>query len=514
MRVEKVYELLQKLKDSSSDVNIYGRKILKYIYQDVYFVCFDKEREKAATIAMQSGAKVGSDKYNECVELYDKGKKKIGIFLDGDCSILTYFNEMVNDNKEDFMRLFFDKLDLYFDIIDNHFYTDSDFRVYSLTFNIYSMLKAYHEHKNNFEVYSKIVDDCSSLIDCNVWFNEYIYSFSKLSEKKRAMDVLISCDGYLVVNEIRKSLKDVLDNILNGSKTFDIKDLEKDVILINQIISDYNELKNKFLIRIPVSSIISKCVFKEQIYTYYPFYAKILLIDDRLEYINHKLVCSFDEKSYRNDAFKLISALDVEFFEYLKTKEQYNGVDPFIYCMDIVFDSDTYYEFNSKMQSLSEACTLFKTDKEAALELVKGLNDVDHKKQIDGEVLNLQNNAINLCEKEHSIFGRMVSLYEKTYKDTSLNMFNLMKEVLRCTDLYHFDDFLTSVIQEKLKCIEACRLIEEFRQNEIKHEVEILRTVIQNQQDQTNDENNMTVKQEENDGKGIQKIKSLFGKKK
>lgn len=525
MKVEKVYSLLEKLKTSPGEVNEMGRRILKYIYQDIYLNCFDKEKKAAADIVVNDGAHVGSIRYNDVIKPYDENKKNIAIFLEGDKSIISYFSEMVNDEKKEFMDLFFDKIRTYFDIVDNHFYSEDDFKVYSFTFNIYCMLKAYREHKDDFEVYSNVVEDCSFLIDCGGFYERYSSSFSKLNEKKEVIDRLLSCNCYLEVRKISEILRDTLSGIARSYLAYDVKEIENEIVLINNIYYDYNDLKEKVSSDKlkPFDDIISRCTFKDHNRAYCPYYTKILLIGDRLSNINEKLSNAFENEAYRNNAFNMIVSLNLELFEYLEQTVQYKGNDSFISCMDIVFDSDTFYEFNSKMRVLQNASLMFiRNDKEKALELVNSLNDIEHKKRIDGKIISYQDNTMKPVDKTTSIFRRMLTLYDNFYRST-FNVIPLMRDVMENTDLFDYDSVLSQNISEELERIKQSRLVEERRQAEIRRELEELSAVQRGKDVQIHtptvveaSELIADLQEEKNDsdgGKGFQKFKSIFGKK-
>ena len=108
MRIEKVYELLEVLKDRDENTKKNVNRVLKYIYQDVYIKCFDELMEKEVNIVLNDGAQVGSIRYENIIRPYVDAKKNISVYLDGEESIVTYLLEMVRDGKEDFINCFFD----------------------------------------------------------------------------------------------------------------------------------------------------------------------------------------------------------------------------------------------------------------------------------------------------------------------------------------------------------------------------------------------------------------------
>ena len=451
MRIEKVYELLEVVKRKDDNTNRYVNRLLKYIYQDVYIKCFDELMEKEASIVINDGAQVGSIRYDNVTRPYVEAKKNISVYLDEDESIVTYLLEMVKDGKDEFINYFFDKIKIYLDIVDNHFYTTEDFRIFSFSFNMYCMLKAYHEHKDNFELFSKIVDDSSVLVNFGKVDSKYLNSFTKIKERKILLDAFIENSAYDRCEKVPSLFKEVLTGIGLSYLMYDTESLENKLSTLNQIVLDYDEVssvvgKDKL---ISFDEVVERCVLNKYNSKAYPYYAANLLVGDRLDFVNKHLKVLFENDVYRKDAFEKISLIDYHLFNYLNNLEG-KVEDSFIQSLNRVFDSETYFEFNSKVECLINASNLFKEGNIGdSLREVKSLDSLKHKKHIHGTLVS--SNSINKTNNsEESIFVRMVRLYDEYYKNADVRVGFIMREVFKSSDLEELDSEIDKRFKEKL----------------------------------------------------------------
>ncbi len=482
MKVEKVYELLEYLKDKDPLLNDKAKRVLKYIYQDIYLDCFDRLMNIEIERVISDGAKVGSIRYNQVIEPYTESKKQLAVFLDGEESIITYLLEMIKDGKVEFINYFFDKTKTYFDIVDNHFYTNDDFSIYSFNFNIYAMLRAYHEHKDNYDIFVRVVDDSSSLISCGKLEEKYMSFFSKLKERKPLLDALIGCESYGKVEKVSTIYKDVLSNIGRSYFSYDSNEMINELKMLDKIVSDYDELSKDISSErlLSLNDVIECCVFKKYNRKYKPYYSKSLLIGERLEFVNDSLNKFFEVEGYRNAAFDKINGMDYRLFEYLNSLSGQQG-DSFIQCLNVLFDSDTYFEFNSKANSLIKASLCFKDgDIEESLLEVRSLDSLKHKKNIDNKVLSFSMDTNKPVNRDMSIFRRMLTLYEEYYKERDISVVSIMRKVFDCSNLVNLDYELDQEIKGEIERITALRKVEERRQSEIKEELEQMRNVLVN----------------------------------
>lgn len=476
MRIKNVYEILEILKNKDENINHNVHRVLKYIYQDVYVKCFDDVMAKHVDQVVVDGAQYGSIRYNETVRPYLDAKKNMSVYLDGDESIVVYLLEMIKDGKEEFISCFFDKVKTYFDIVDDRFYTNEDFKIYSFSFNIYCMLKAYHEHKDNFELFSKIMDDSSILINCGGFEDKYLNVFSRLCERKTVLDSFLECNSYDKANMISSLFIDVLTNIGKSYLSYDVDNLKADLKMFDEVVSDYDLVssvvsKDKL---ISFDEVVEKCVFRKYRHRVYPFYSANLLVGDRLEFVNKRLKVLFEKENYCQAAFDKISLIDFRLFNYLNDLEGEKN-DSFVQCLSVLFDSESFFEFNSKVNILINASILFKDGNiSESLEEVKSIESLKHKKSIDGNVLTT--NLINKPDNsETSIFRRMVNLYNEYYSDKDFDVTSIMRRVFDSSSLDKIDAEIDKGIKEELDSIETLRKIEERRQTEIREELEDMR---------------------------------------
>lgn len=493
-----------------------GKRLLKYIYQDVYYNKFELKIEKAKEVALE-----GSLRYENLVNPIRCLKNNMSLFLDGDESIITYFDEMIEDDIS-FISTFFTKVNTYFDMIDNHFYDSDDFEVISFTFNIYAMLKAYHEHKDNFELYKKILTDCTFLIDCK----NLSSFFEMLPIKKKLIDKAISSKWYIDVDYPRECLEQCLQNIANFD-SFYVEDNVNCLLYFFELMDgifegmmdlrkenpDYNLVSLDILVNSFLESAISGFDDNKTVY-----YCKSLLFGERFRYLNDNISRYIVNADLRKSFVQKLSSVDYHFFEYLNCIGS-SFDDSFINFIDIVFDSDSYYEVESKLNLLIEAGNAYNEKEfDKVLEIVKDLSSLKHKKVVDDKMVNYQSRAINQIDKVNSITERMINAYKFIYPD--LNMRNLIVSL----DNLEFDSFETYDILLNSK-------INDFVTTDKKVNQEI-----ENSDKQKTDgggsgvkltefRENLEVKEDVSDSvslnekdfietKALQKIKVFFGKKK
>ena len=445
MKIEKTYELLKIIKQNDNQqLKDFSNRLLKYLYQDVYYQKFDLKIEECKNVAP-----VGSIAYERSCSPLRGWKKNLSLFIDEEESIITYFMEMVNDGKSDFISLFMNKVNTYFDISENHFYDSDDFDTLGFVFNIYTFLKAYHEYKDDYVLFSKIVKDCSFLIDCNGFLGKN--SSRNFLERKALIDNLIK---FKWVNEVEK-MQDVLKVALSkvvcgyyeeGELLSQIKILEA----INVIWEEREKLlKENCCYRLCSFDVIANHVLNYD--EIRPYYCKLLLFGDRYTYINENLPKYIDNDALQNDFMRLLKQIDYRFVEYLNANRS-DEVDSFLELMDIVFDSDSYHEVNSKLMALNEASECYlKGNMDRALELVQKLDSLEHKKVIDGKPFMYISKSINQVSKSVRILDRTIETYNALYHNEYPNL-DVKKLASNIPGfLSSFDDDLNFKVQEVIE---------------------------------------------------------------
>ena len=91
-----------------------------------------------------------------------------------------------------------------------------------------------------------------------------------------------------------------------------------------------------------------------------------------------------------------------------------NDEDNLSLFMDIILDSDTYYEMNSKLDLLKKTILTYDNgNKKEAFDLLKEINSDIHKERINGKKISYPTNCLNRIEKPKKIIDRMKSLYSR-----------------------------------------------------------------------------------------------------
>lgn len=395
MAIQKVYDLIDLIEQKNGLYEKEAMRLLSFIYNDVYGK-YDQEIDKT-----------DSWQYRESLGSHKSG---IGSFLDEeDDSILYYFYEMLNDNKTDFIEKFFAVCNKYFKIIDNNFYNSKDFTPVSFTFNIYTFLKIYHENKDDFNYFSTMVDDFSFLIVKHKLF-EHSYGNPWdlfLEDKKEVLSLLISLNAFEKFPFIKEFGISFLENIA------------KFVAGDSDLFSNYTNAFESLRVYLPIiEGLKTHPLYKEETATRFleevfeacdsdliVHFSPNYFLGDRHEMVKFKLDDSVEYRGISNDLYKRISDLSISLFDYLN--EEGCEKDSFLECLDVIFDSDTYFELDSKLKSLTEACNLFDDGNiEESLKVVRGLNDEKHKKVILGKRVAYRNDMVNKVSKPELISDR------------------------------------------------------------------------------------------------------------
>lgn len=273
----------------------------------------------------------------------------------------------------------------------------------------YIALKGYEAHKDNYDSYDCLLYDLSSFTIRNikdVFTNILSNNFKAVQEM---IDVIITNENYKEMPNSRKFLNKIFDEFVDCDHYLD--DFNKKYQHIFSIFKEAAEIGCDFL---RTTQIFDKLLDRKlwtSVYDDTYLYSKILLFGNRFEYVNEKLIEVEGNSFVRKDIFEYIKPLSVDLFNDLNV-DSYE--DSFIACMNIVFDSDSYFELISKLKSLNDASKLYEDgDRKSSFELVKDLDSLNHKKKYCDEVVSYPNNCLNRVEKPKAIFRREKELYER-----------------------------------------------------------------------------------------------------
>lgn len=425
MKAQSVYELMKKIKKAPPEVEANGKRLLNYIYGDVY--------ERLLELKKKLGANYqeGTYGYKSDIKPYTLLKPELENFIVGYESIITYFTEMIEDNYPEFIDAFFERVSIFFDMSEGHYYDENDFTSLAFIFNIYAMLKGYHEHKDDLAVFNTILDDCSFLVDSQYLLSNPSWAANHLKGKKEYIDMLLETRFFGEVLQIRDLFKETLKNMVHDSE-FSEKDIEKKSKFIEGIGYIYNDLEslkgenpNYLLVDFDSMFKVVKNHFNNSDANESIYYCKTLLIDERFAYMNESLDKHIHNRDIKYSIYKYIKDFDRGMFDYLNNSSN-NGKDSFIEIMKMVFDSDTYHELEAKLEVIVKASNDYTAgNKDGVLNIYNNLSDPSLKKMIEDNVLIYGDNSLNKTDKPDLISERMRKIYEKFYPRISFG--NCMK---------------------------------------------------------------------------------------
>ena len=260
---------------------------------------------------------------------------------------------------------------------------------------VFLFIEAYRYNRDSFDNFSSICDEILN----NNYSKDFIFNSNRLDLIKR----VISIKEYKDVPELNRFFKYLLtssDEELSKSNLY----YQNMMFMVESALSSEEDLS------CDVSNSIIKYAmdnYKDNDIVVDILYSDHLLYGDRFDYINNKLR-EFEPNSYiRREIFSKISNINNDMFFELDYE------DAFKKCLDVVFDSDTYYEIKSKLNDLIKASKIYEEDEKEALKLISELNSVKHKEVIDGIVMSWpENNNINKVEKPKQIIERMMKLHQ------------------------------------------------------------------------------------------------------
>lgn len=495
----KIYDFLVKVRKNNPEYYEPVKRILGYLYKTVKKEFFHKKADYFLKI----------EKKDATQNTFDTEKTLFKHYVDGENGILDNLIKIViNDPK--YFEYFYLKIEPFFEMSDNGIYSEYD--IYKYVFNIYTILELYNLHPNDFESFKAIVDDLSnffitSILNMDIHLSHILSSdIPSFNTKQDIIVALLSIPNYNEHPKIKEEIKKVLDEI---NCIYEDSLIEQYEIVTKTLLELYSEIEKQREKGYKISSqtveqleddIMTNIVNSKKHDSFYHepkkqagselvIYTPVLLLKERFETFKNMLFEAEDNQKIRKDILNYIQKIDNDFLEYLEKITL--PKDPFIKCMEIVFDSDTYYEVESKLIDLVEANKVYQNDEAKALELIKGLNSVKHKQVIDGVVMSWpENNSINKIDKPVRIIDRMMKLQqtlefapeEKFYKNRSCSIY-------RSLTLKNFSDSVLTHMNEEKK--EHINKLERKR----KEEEEAL------------------LKQQEEQRKKIKGLGSLFGKK-
>lgn len=500
MKAQVTYDLLKRIEENDGLYEEEVIRILKFINQDVYKT-IDKLLEKY----------YADDTTYQVVEGVERDRKELEMFLDApESSILAFLSEMINDNKTEFIERFFGVCNRYFKLIDNGLYDIEDFNPMTLTFNLYVMLKAYHEYKEDFGYFDNFINNFTFLINNGSLLDNEEYSGYSLflKEKKDIIDHLIEMKAFTDYPAIKDFLVDMVKTVTEKKDADNevLEEYEATLELIKNAVEGTKKYVGHPKYNEKAFNQVLGDIFKtfddpESEY----FYSPILSLGNRHEYIMEAYENYLDNGEYLDEVIGAIDQFDNSLFEYL---DQVNGdgKDSFVSCMEMVFDSDCFFEMLNKLHRLLAATVSFQYKRvDEALLSVKEISTDSFKRVLFDKKITLGTDTVNKVDKPSLIVDRMCDAYERAFGEIAEDI----DYTIRYS--YNNESYMNDVESEVVEYVSRCVTEEKNRQEEEERsrkeqtrQEEVFAVVKEPQY--------VPVKKEENVG-GFQKIKSMFGKK-
>ena len=253
---------------------------------------------------------------------------------------------------------------------------------------VFLFIEAYRYNRDSFDNFSSICDEILN----NNYSKEFIFNSNRIDLIKR----VISIKEYKDVPELNRFFKYLLtssDEELSKSNLY----YQNMMFMVESALSSEEDLS------CDVSNSIIKYAmdnYKDNDIVVDVLYSDHLLYGDRFEYINNKLR-EFEPNSYiRREIFSKISNINNDMFFELDYE------DAFKKCLDVVFDSDTYYELSSKLDLLDICSNLYVYGKKKeSFEMLQLLGSDYHKEVINGIVMESSNKPVSLIERMTNLYS-------------------------------------------------------------------------------------------------------------
>lgn len=424
---QKIHEFLSYLKKENSDTYEIAKRVLGFIYRDV--------KKEFANIRKNYEDKKNSEEYIGVVEyarldLYNN-------YINNENGILDLFINMCQNPDKRYLSRFSNGIDTFLTMSEEGLY--SDYPIFQYTFNIYAMLKAYEVYSRkdcsdceNYYEFDAVVTDLENLfIKSEMKVDKSYSSYSRPQQqafcaKRAIIDSLLELGKYKDLPDLRERLKNEL-NTINFSYDIGVyRNYESCVSELDkfyEIVEKYKYTSKRIeketieLIESDLFKYMKDTVVFSNYYNRYEtknavnYFAPVLVFGERYKFIKQQLPEVETNEFMQQDILDYIRKMDIDFFDSFN-KEVLHEQDAFITLMKIAFDSDSYYELDSKLTDIIKASKLYKTNKEESLKIIDGLTTKKHKEVIDGTVVAYPDNSINKINKPKTIFERMVSLHK------------------------------------------------------------------------------------------------------
>jgi len=406
-------EISIKLEQIKKNNIVYYQKILNlfsFLYKDIKQGYFGREIDQFFSIVMTEKANntASGNPQRQLNNLQQMSDALFDVYVEqNNNGLINNLMDIALNSDKRFVEKFFEAVELPIDILKSGVNIESKSYLYII--NLYLMLYAFKKNLDDYENFSRIVDDVRI---------EYIESYDQIAkkdiksimEKINILNSLVSNPQYKEYEFLPKILKDILKNIDNESIDKKINKYDKIVSFFrdfNRGIQDYKirgeTLDNNVLNEIIIDFL--EFVDEEKTKTNI-LYCSHLLRGNRYHYIKEKLTKFEPNLDVQNSIFQNIVNLNYRVIDSLRKSEN-DQTDYFYEIMDIVFNSDTYWEFNEKIHLIHLASNrigyLFREDPRDLIDLLN---------KIKPEFTWPNINSINIIERSDSIMDRTIALYQ------------------------------------------------------------------------------------------------------
>lgn len=396
---------LLKLKKESKEKYDQALNIIEFLYKDIKEDGIDKIIDYHDAI-YQTSRQI--DKY-EIVSRFNALKKELfSKFIESDDGVLAILFEMLNDEDNRFKDKFFESVEVSIDILKRKVSSSSSNYLYA--FNIYTLLKAYEQNKDNYHNFEKILDDVVFLFIPNEEMSNISYT-SNYMEKKSMIDSIVKIADYRNLKNLQNLLKKVLNGITKRNNETEVARLNEMFNMYHEFYSDIRKLTRLGYnisedLKVEIADDISLLVHDDLLPGIYPYYNGSLLLENRYKYFKEKI--RVVNPHYRKEVFEFIKKLTPGIFE-----NKIDETDSFEKYMDIVFDSDTYKELMNKLNVLKEAHDKYVSGNKDTSYLLDELSDKRHKDSFGKIIISYEGSSNNKIDKPNTIDKRMKNLYKK-----------------------------------------------------------------------------------------------------
>ncbi len=395
---QQIYDLIANIKGSNKKYETDILKLLRYLCYDIF--AFDNEYnnnlqkriDNIRSDLKRQRSQVKESQLSECQT--QQNQLYYGYTLEKEDSIFVYLSEMLEEEKEEYLECFFSSIRPFLKMIEYKTLRKGENEPITYALNLYIMLYGYHEYKDDFATFSRIVKhSVPFFIDFSKSYSIKQYLAVKnvvpyfMENKHFQIDYIFNFFFHhiddLEDKKIRKYQLQFIDQVLKHKEDLILEGINPGILNISAIIEK-----------------VLNSHYSPDIY-----YNKGLLIGNRYTYMQEKLEEVEPNQAIKDLMFECISKID-------GTKILFDeGRDLYIRYMDLIFDSDTYQEVYNKVKVLENH------PQEKKEKLISLLQSDECKGIIRNKKAIYEENSLIPVKKPAYIKDRMAAIYTDIYSD-------------------------------------------------------------------------------------------------